>query len=74
MGAGLTWIRTPNDCYRRTWGGYGWDRPPSNRAELLELGLTPGSESLLPVERMEAIRLALEKSHGTLPTPTTPQT
>jgi ribokinase len=43
---------------------------PSNRAELLELGLTPGSESLLPVERMEAIRLALEKSHGTLPTPT----
>lgn len=43
---------------------------PSSNAELRELGLTPGSESIIPVERMEEIRLALEKNHATLPTPT----
>jgi len=43
---------------------------PSSLAELHELGLTPGSDSIIPVERMEAIRRALEKNHGTLPVPT----
>ena len=43
---------------------------PSSHAELRELGLTPGSDSIIPVERMEEIRLALENSRGTLPDPT----
>lgn len=43
---------------------------PSSHAELRELGLTPGSASIIPVERMEEIRLALEKNHRTLPHPT----
>lgn len=43
---------------------------PSSHAELRELGLIPGSASIIPVERMEAIRRALEKNHGTLPNPT----
>lgn len=43
---------------------------PSSRAELREIGLTPGSDSIIPVERMEGIRLTLEKNHGTLPVPT----
>ncbi|QPC83518.1 carbohydrate kinase family protein [Phototrophicus methaneseepsis] len=43
---------------------------PSSHAELREVGLTPGSDSLLPVERMEAIRLKLENNHGELPVPT----
>lgn len=43
---------------------------PSSHAELRELGLTPGTGSIIPVERMEEIRLALEKNHGTLPHPT----
>ncbi len=43
---------------------------PSSHAELRELGLMPGSESIIPVERMEEIRLTLEKNHGTLPHPT----
>ena len=33
----------------------------SSHAELRELGLTPGSDSIIPMERMEEIRLALEK-------------
>ena len=43
---------------------------PSSHAELRELGLTPGSDSIITVERMEEIRLALEKNRGTLPEPT----
>ncbi len=43
---------------------------PSSRAELRELSLTPGSDSIIPVERMEEIRLTLEKKRGTLPEPT----
>jgi sugar/nucleoside kinase (ribokinase family) len=43
---------------------------PSSYAEIRELGLTPGSDSIIPVERMEEIRLALEKNRGTLPDPT----
>jgi ribokinase len=43
---------------------------PSSHAELRELGLTPGSDSIIPVERMEEIRLALENKRGTLPDPT----
>jgi ribokinase len=43
---------------------------PSSNTELRELGLTPGSASIIPVERMEEIRLALEKKRGTLPHPT----
>jgi sugar/nucleoside kinase (ribokinase family) len=43
---------------------------PSSQAELRELGLTPGSDSIIPVERMEEIRLALENDRGTLPDPT----
>jgi sugar/nucleoside kinase (ribokinase family) len=42
----------------------------SSYAELRKLGLTPGSHSIIPVERMEEIRLALENNHGTLPDPT----
>ena len=42
---------------------------PASRAELRELGLTPGSASIIPVERMEEIRLALENTRGTLPDP-----
>lgn len=42
---------------------------PSSHAELRELGLTPGSASIIPVERMEEIRLALENNHGALPDP-----
>ncbi len=42
---------------------------PSSHAELRKLGLTPGSDSIIPVERMEEIRLALENSHGALPDP-----
>jgi ribokinase len=41
----------------------------ASHAELRELGLTPGSYSVIPVERMEAIRRTLEASHGTLPEP-----
>ncbi|MCA9913047.1 MAG: hypothetical protein KC496_06845, partial [Anaerolineae bacterium] len=41
----------------------------SNQAEQRELGLTPGSASIIPVQQMEEIRLALEKHHGTLPHP-----
>lgn len=43
---------------------------PSSHAELREIGLKAGSDSIIPVERMEEIRLALEKNHGTLPNPT----
>lgn len=43
---------------------------PSSKAELRALGLTPGSDSIIPVERMEEIRRALEKNRGTLPVPT----
>ncbi len=43
---------------------------PSSRTELHELGLTPGSEAVIPVERMEQIRIALENKRGTLPRPT----
>ncbi|MEM7016029.1 MAG: PfkB family carbohydrate kinase [Pseudomonadota bacterium] len=42
---------------------------PSSHAELRELSLTPGSDSIISIERMEAIRLALENNHGTLPEP-----
>lgn len=43
---------------------------PSSQAELRALGLTPGTASIIPVEHMEEIRLALEKNRGTLPHPT----
>jgi ribokinase len=43
---------------------------PSSHAELRELGLIPGSDSIITVERMEEIRLTLERNHGTLPQPT----
>lgn len=43
---------------------------PSSYAELRELGLRPATDSIIAVERMEAIRLALEKKRGTLPKPT----
>jgi ribokinase len=42
---------------------------PSSRAEIRELGLTLGSDSIIPVERMEQIRLALKTKRGTLPEP-----
>ena len=42
---------------------------PSSHAEIRELGLTRGTDSIIPVERMEEIRLALENNHGTLPHP-----
>lgn len=38
-------------------------------AELRELGLTPGSYTILSEDRMEEIRLALENNRGTLPDP-----
>lgn len=41
----------------------------SSHAEIEALGLARGSDSIISVERMEAIRLALEKKHGTLPVP-----
>lgn len=41
----------------------------SSRAELRELGLTAGSVTTSTVERMEEMRLALERNHGTLPKP-----
>ncbi len=41
----------------------------TSHAELRELGLTPGGFSIISVDRMEEIRLALEKSRGTLPDP-----
>ena len=41
----------------------------ASRAELRDLGLTPGSYSVLSVDRMEELRLALEKNRGTLPNP-----
>ena len=41
----------------------------SSRAELRELGLTPGSFSILSVARIEAIRLTLDQNRGTLPAP-----
>lgn len=37
-----------------------------SHAELRELGLMPGSYTTPSVERMEEIRLALEKKRGTL--------
>lgn len=46
----------------------GLDLTVSN-AELNKLGLSPGSFTLLSGEQMEAIRLALENSHGKLPIP-----
>lgn len=42
---------------------------PSNHEELRELGLTPGSDLIIPVEQMEEIRLVLENDRGTLPNP-----
>jgi len=39
----------------------------TSHAELRELGLTPGSFEILSVDRMEQIRLALERNRGTLP-------
>ncbi|MEZ4672027.1 MAG: PfkB family carbohydrate kinase [Anaerolineae bacterium] len=41
----------------------------SSHMELRELGLTPGSDSIIPVERMEEIRLTLENNRGNLPAP-----
>ena len=41
-------------------------------AELREFGLTPGGYTILSVDRMEEIRLALEDSRGTLPDPSRP--
>ena len=41
----------------------------ASQAELRALGLTPGGEVLLSVDHMEEIRLAFEKSRGTLPLP-----
>ena len=41
----------------------------SSHAELRELGLTPGSDSIISVESMEEIRLALENKRGKLPDP-----
>lgn len=38
-------------------------------AELRELGFTPGSNTEVSVDRMEAFRLALENRHGNLPDP-----
>lgn len=40
-----------------------------SNAELRELGLTPGSYVETSVERIEAVRLALEARHGPLPEP-----
>ena len=41
----------------------------TSHAELRELGLTPGSYTILSVSRMEEIRLALENNRGALPDP-----
>ena len=40
-----------------------------SHAELRELDLTPGCYTVLSVDRMEELRLALENSRGTLPDP-----
>ena len=40
-----------------------------SNAELCQQGLTPGSYTIPSVERMEEIRLALERNRGTLPEP-----
>ena len=42
---------------------------PSSHAELRELGLTPGDYTILSVDRMEELRLALESNRGSLPDP-----
>lgn len=42
---------------------------PTSRAELRELGLTPGVYTILSVDRMKELRLALENNRGTLPEP-----
>jgi ribokinase len=41
----------------------------TSHAELRQLGLIPGSFTILSVDRMEEIRLALENNRGTLPDP-----
>jgi sugar/nucleoside kinase (ribokinase family) len=41
----------------------------TSHAELRELGLIPGSFTILSVDRMEKIRLALENNRGNLPDP-----
>ncbi|MCA9926129.1 MAG: hypothetical protein KC421_27345 [Anaerolineales bacterium] len=41
----------------------------ANRAEIRKHGLTPGEYAILSVDRMEELRLALEKNRGTLPDP-----
>jgi hypothetical protein len=41
----------------------------TSHAELPELGLTPGSDSTISVDRMEQLRLALEHNRGRLPDP-----
>ena len=41
----------------------------TSKAELRELDLIPGSYTILAVDRMEKIRLALENNRGTLPDP-----
>ena len=41
----------------------------ASHAELRELGLTPGGYTILSVDRMEELRLALENNRGTLPGP-----
>ena len=41
----------------------------TSHAELRELGLIPGSFTILSVDRMEEIRLALESNRGNLPDP-----
>ncbi|MCA9920397.1 MAG: hypothetical protein KC445_20720 [Anaerolineales bacterium] len=41
----------------------------ASRAELHALGLTPGSDLLLSVARMEELRRALENNRGSLPNP-----
>jgi sugar/nucleoside kinase (ribokinase family) len=41
----------------------------TSHAELRELGLIPGSFTILSVDRMEEIRLALENNRGNLPDP-----
>ncbi|MEM8533563.1 MAG: PfkB family carbohydrate kinase [Chloroflexota bacterium] len=40
-----------------------------SNAELRALGLMPGSDTILSMDQMEAIRLMLENSRGTLPIP-----
>ena len=41
----------------------------TSRAELGSLGLTPGSSTTLPADRMELIRLSLQRTRGRLPFP-----